>query len=94
MTMGFPAQVEMADDDATHIRTCVQYLQMKSHLGHPVDPGVRALVMQHIAAHFQQWEQKDPKAAHQARKELMKLVQGQPQPQGVGPAQPQQMGAA
>lgn len=75
LNIGFPARVLPSDDDAVHIRTCLEYLVSRQKLGVQFNPISHQRILEHMSAHLQQLQGHDPKLARQVEKEIAALAQ-------------------
>lgn len=91
---GFPARVMPADDDALHIDIVLGRLQMMLTLDEPITAVAWERMNQHMLAHMQQMQARDPKRSKEYRVKVQKMQQAMaqihppveqfPAPQGAG----------
>jgi len=75
MQQGFPAQVNPADDDKTHLVCLGQYVQRRLAMSERITPEFARLALQHGSAHDQALQQKKDPALKQIRAQGAQIIQ-------------------
>lgn len=86
MKLGHPALVTSADDHATHLRAILHYVQTQARAGAQPGPVEAQLLADHIEAHLQGLQQRDPKQARMAWDAFAVVGAALPQQSPNGPA--------
>jgi hypothetical protein len=74
MLLGFPAQVQPADDDKAHLQSLQGYVDAELQQGKPLDPKFARLALGHIQGHMQALNQKRDPALNQVRQQIAPLI--------------------
>lgn len=75
MRLGFPAQVNHADDHAVHVKTLMGYVAHQATAGEQAHPNEARVIQKHLSDHIEALRQIDKKAAKALEREIQNLYQ-------------------